>query len=128
MPAKFKTRNKELSDKFGVQGYPTYILFDSEMKNKIGKLGSGRDKTPASFAAEIEDLLRTTDKAIEAKAKELGAKAGEFRAAFAAIAASKEELDKWIDTRPQRTKENEKLFEGFKAKIAAAKAKFNSYF
>lgn len=128
VPAKYKTRNKELSTKFGVQGYPTYILFDSEMKNKLGKLGSGRDKTPASFAAEIEGVLRTAPAAIAKKISELGAKGAEFKAAFEAIDTAKAELNKWIATEPSRTPENMKLFEGFNAKIKAAQDKFNSYF
>lgn len=128
VPDKFKSRNKDLSTKYGVEGYPTYILFDSTMTNKLGKLGSGRDKTPASFTDEIKFVVRTTAKAIDEKAASLGSGGEAFKAAFKAIASTKKELSDWIDTKPSRTPGNEKLYNDFTKRIADAKAKFNGYF
>jgi len=51
-------RNNRLQQQFGVQGYPTYIILDSDGKTVLGKLGAGRDKTAADFIAEMEDVLK----------------------------------------------------------------------
>jgi thioredoxin-related protein len=64
VPEKYRERNDKLRDKFAVSGYPTYLIQDWDGRT-IGKLGSGRDKTPASFSAEVEKLLMNTGANIE---------------------------------------------------------------
>ena len=49
VPEKYVSQNNELKQQFGVRGYPTYVVLDSDGKSKLGQLGAGRDKTPASF-------------------------------------------------------------------------------
>ena len=63
VPAEFKPRNQSLKSKYGIRGYPTYILLDSSL-NQIGKLGAGRDKTVMSFANEVKALLPKTKIAV----------------------------------------------------------------
>jgi len=66
VPEAYVARNNELKKQFGVRGYPTYVLVDSDGETEIGRLGAGRDKTAASFAAEIEQVLQFTDASIAA--------------------------------------------------------------
>ena len=56
VPAEFRSRNQSLKGKYGIRGYPTYILLDSNL-NQIGKFGAGRDKTVTNFANEIKAKL-----------------------------------------------------------------------
>merc|ERR550514_344036 len=77
VPKKYRKRNNNLSSKYQVKGYPTYIVLDSKL-NKLGKLGAGQNKICQSFINEIQDLTRLSSKAIEKKAMELGNKANEY--------------------------------------------------
>ena len=71
VPEKYVARNKALQEKFGVRGYPTYVVLDNDGDTKLGQLGAGRDKTPSSFIEEFKGVVRMSAGAIEAYAKAL---------------------------------------------------------
>ena len=56
VPEEYQTRNRELSDQYGVRGYPTYIVLDSKGE-KLGQLGASRDATPAKFIRQLCGVL-----------------------------------------------------------------------
>ncbi len=60
VPMNFVARNQKLSDSFGVQGYPTYILLAANGETRLGQLGASQKATPESFIADVKKL---TDKA-----------------------------------------------------------------
>lgn len=76
VPTKYVSRNTELQSKYAVSGFPTYLLIDAKADSVIGKLGAGRDKTPASFKAEVEGLASMTSAKVKAFAKSLGGEKG----------------------------------------------------
>ena len=57
VPEKYVDRNKDLSKKYGVRGYPTYIVIDPGTGESIGQLGASREATPEKFISELEELL-----------------------------------------------------------------------
>lgn len=57
VPDHYVQRNNDLRDKFGVKGFPTYILLDAEAGTEIARFGAGRDKTPEMLIAEIREVL-----------------------------------------------------------------------
>ena len=57
VPKKFVERNDDLAKKYGVRGYPTYVVVDPESGKTIGTLGASRDAEPKKFIAELENLL-----------------------------------------------------------------------
>ncbi len=57
VPEKYVDRNRALSKKYGVRGYPTYVVVDPESGTTIGTLGASRDAAPKKFIAELENLL-----------------------------------------------------------------------
>ena len=59
VPMHFVARNQKLSNEFGVEGYPTYIVLAPDGTTKIGQLGASKTATPKSFIADLEKL---TDK------------------------------------------------------------------
>ncbi len=71
VPEKYVERNEKLKEQFGVSGFPTFILLDADGVSKLGQLGAGQDKTPESFAAEIQGLTRYRTASIAAYAKSL---------------------------------------------------------
>lgn len=58
VPEKFVERNDELKEKYGVRGFPALILLDSDGQTELGRLGAGKEKTPASFISELAPLTR----------------------------------------------------------------------
>ena len=56
VPEKYAERNATLKGTFGVGGYPSFFLVDSDGETVLGMLGAGREKTAESFAGEIKAL------------------------------------------------------------------------
>ena len=70
VPEDFQKRNRELSDQYGVRGYPTYIVLDSKGE-KLGQLGASRDATPAKFIRQLCRVLGAAPPAMTAEFKKL---------------------------------------------------------
>ncbi len=82
VPEAYVERNAQLQKQFGVRGYPTYVLLDSDGETVLGQLGAGRDKTPASFSKEVDQLLQFSAAGIAAYLNTLSP---EDKAAYQAI-------------------------------------------
>ncbi len=127
VPEKYVSRNNELKEQFGVRGYPTYVVLDSDGKSKIGQLGAGRDKTPASFIEEFKGVVRMSASGIESYIKANPDKADAYKAAIKESKDAKDALNNWIATKPQRNEENNKKFAAFQERIKAATAKLQDF-
>lgn len=57
VPEKYVERNQELNEKYGVEGFPTFVVLDDDGETELGRLGAGRDKTPEIFIAELKKLF-----------------------------------------------------------------------
>lgn len=57
VPEKYVERNQKLNEKYGVEGFPTFIVLDDDGETELGRLGAGRDKTPEIFIAELRQLF-----------------------------------------------------------------------
>ncbi len=62
VPPNFVKRNQELQSKYGVRGYPTYILLYTDGKTVWGQLGASRDATPETFTKQIEEIMKEKPK------------------------------------------------------------------
>lgn len=127
VPEKYVARNNELKAQFEIRGYPTYIILDSDGKTKLGKLGAGREKTPASFIAEFKAVVRMSPKSVEAYAKANPDKAEAYKRAIADVKAAEKTLQDWLATKPQRNEENNKKFAELQAAIQTAKAELAKF-
>ena len=128
VPEKWVARNKELQAKFGVRGYPSYVVLDNDGKTKLGQLGASREATPKSFIQQTKAALRFSKNAIDAFTKSLSEeKAGAYKALLAAHKQAKKDLTDWIATRPQRNEENNAKFKKFQENIASSMAKIESF-
>ena len=56
VPMHFVARNQKLSEAYGVQGYPTYIVLGSDGATRLGQLGASRDASPSSFIGELKKV------------------------------------------------------------------------
>ena len=120
VPEKYVSRNNELKKQFGVRGFPTYVVLDSDGKSKLGQLRAGRDKTPASFIDEFKGVIRMSATSIEAFLKANPDKADAYKAAIKEDKDAKDALANWTSTKPEKTEENNKKFAAFQERIKAA--------
>lgn len=127
VPEKYVARNGELKKQFGVRGYPTYIILDSDGVTQIGKLGAGRDKTPESFIAEFKSATRLSAANIEAYVKANPDKAEAYKAAIQKVGDSKKALTDWLATKPKRNEENNQLFTNLRSEVMAAEEELNKF-
>ncbi len=51
-----RMQNEELAERYGIQGFPTIVVLDSEGK-KVGELGY-TPGGPSAFIAELESLRK----------------------------------------------------------------------
>lgn len=59
VPEKYKERNNTLKEQYEIRGLPTFVLLKPDGQTELGRLKAGRNKTPASFIAEVKALLNT---------------------------------------------------------------------
>ena len=57
VPKEFVQRNKDLQRKYGVRGYPTYVILYTDGETEWGRLGASRDANPKDFIAQVEKVL-----------------------------------------------------------------------
>jgi protein disulfide-isomerase len=129
VPVDYQVRNQQLQQKYGVQGYPTYIILDSDGKTILGKLGAGRDKTPQSFIQEVEDVLMFSKTEIEKTMNKLTPEqAKSYRETLDKYGSLQQELESWLNTRPERNEANVQKYNAFLDEITRTKealANFN---
>ena len=138
VPAKWVGRNNELKGKFGIRGYPSYVVLDKDGETKLGQLGASRGATPKDFIAKTDNVIFFSESALAAFAKGIPeGKAKDFEKVMAARNKALKQLDKakagldvarkplseWVKTRPKKNAENDKIFAGFQKDIAPATEK-----
>jgi len=102
VPEKFVSRNRELAQKYKVQGYPTYVILSSSGK-ELGRLGASRSATPEEFIRSVEGVLalQRMDTALTAEEQKL----------YQAALKEKEELEKRIDAWSEKLRKESAEFE-----------------
>lgn len=92
VPEKYVERNNALKTEFGVRGYPTFVILDDDGVTELGRLGSGRGKTPASFQGELQGLFRSRPAELDKYCASIGVEqAKEYRVLLAELDAKKAE-------------------------------------
>ncbi len=134
VPDKWVGRNNDLKTKFGIRGYPTYVILDKDGETKLGQLGASRNATPENFVEQTGDVIFFSESALAEFAKSIpGDKAEKFDALLSKRSAANKELEKaksalqeWVKTRPEKNAANDKLFAGFQKDIRSASEKVDS--
>ncbi len=128
VPEKWVARNNELKTQFGVRGFPTYVVLESDGKTKLGQLGASREATPKNFIEKTKAALRFSKAAVAAFTKGMSKeKTQSYLDLLAAHTQAKKALGDWLETRPQRNEENNVKFAKFREDIASAMAKIESF-
>lgn len=127
VPKAYQQRNNELKSKFGIRGYPTYIVLDSDAETVLGQLSAGQEKTPESFIEEFKSAIQLSESNIAAYVAANPDKAEGYQAAIKNFRTLQDDLKAWIQTGPQRNEENTKKYEGFIAKLKEADEKLKTF-
>ncbi len=56
VPEKYRERNKKLANAFGIRGFPTYVILDSN-GNELGRLGATRDPNVRLFLKDLFKII-----------------------------------------------------------------------
>jgi thioredoxin-related protein len=120
VPEGLAERNAKLQAEFGVRGYPTFVVLDSDGKTPLGQLGASQDASPEGFIEQFKSATQLSAANVEAFLNENPTKADDLKVAIKESKDSKEALDAWLKTGPQRTEENNKKFAAFQSRIASA--------
>lgn len=91
VPEAFRERNRALSEQYGVEGYPTYVILASDGETVLGQLGAEQDVTPAEYAGMVADVLfeQSVDQWLTAEDQ------AAMKAANAQIETLKTEITAW---------------------------------
>ncbi|WP_372845593.1 thioredoxin family protein [Pontiella sp.] len=94
VPEKYTQRNAALKEAFDIRGFPTFIVLESDGQTELGRLRSGRNKTPESFQDEMATLFRFRAAEMEKYCKTLSPeKQAAFRKLAGDLTAKKDELE-----------------------------------
>lgn len=61
VPMHFVARNQQLAKKYGVRGYPTYIVLSPDGKSVWGQLGASIDANPKDFIEKFKAVIPKKD-------------------------------------------------------------------
>lgn len=110
VPEKFVARNRALSETYGVEGYPSYVLLDDDGQTKLGQLGADQEVSPDKFIGDLKKLLENRATEVAALLKSLPEKTAlEYRAAVQKKSAAEAELKNLKTSFAQKSEELEKV-------------------
>ena len=115
VPEKYTERNEALSEQYGIEGFPTFILIDCDGQTDIGRLGAGRDKTPESFIAEINLALKNGPAAME---KFVASLSPEVKAAYEELAAKMKAAETSLEEQMKIMEDAQKKAEALQQSVA----------
>lgn len=102
VPEEYVERNRTLQDVFGVTGYPTYIVMESDGFTEFGRTGAGRDKTVDSFISEMKNILKFSSNSLNKFSSKLtGTQLKEYQEEFEVYKKLQEQISEWYKTKPE---------------------------
>jgi thioredoxin-related protein len=120
VPQKYVARNAALSEQYGVEGYPAYVILDDDGKTKLGQLGADRNITPEAFIAKLKEVLQCRTCVVDALLKTVpAATAQEYRATAKQLEEAQAELKALTASYAKRSDELQKQLEKQEKRLAS---------
>ncbi len=120
----YQKRNSKLQEQMGVQGYPTYIILDSDGQTRLGQLGAGKEKTAESFISEVKSVLRYSAKGIEKFSSSLSDSEGKkYKNLWKSFRKAENDFQSWVATKPTQTPENMNKMNQFNNELSSLNKK-----
>jgi len=93
VPENFQTRNKELQLKYGIKGFPTYVILESDGQTELGRLSASQNAKASVFINDLKNFLKYRLTALKKQAKTINPEfAGSFKEAAEKLSTSTEKL------------------------------------
>lgn len=127
VPEKWVERNNSLAVDYGVEGFPTLVVLDSDASTILGITGATRGLSLELFIKQFEAITKHSAFRVEAYLATKPANGKEYKAAIDEYRTSSSAFNDWIDSRPLRNPENEKKFARMINRIRAARAKLSEF-
>jgi thiol:disulfide interchange protein len=127
LPAGAAERNAALASRFGVPGYPTFVVLDVDGTTELGRLGASQAASPDDFIKKYQAIAKFNSGSIAKLAKRNPARAKELQTKLAGLRGAKSARDKWMATRPLNTPENQQRLKDYQTKIEKAEAGLAGY-
>ncbi len=119
VPEKFIARNRALSEAYGIEGYPAYVVLDDDGQTKLGQLGADQEISPEKFIGAVKKLLENRAVEVEALLKSLPEKtAQEYRAAAKKKSGAEAELKNLKASFAKKSAELEKVIADQEKRLA----------
>lgn len=108
VPEALVTKNKALMEKYGVQGFPTYVVLSPEGK-ELGRLGASQSATPENFIEQLKGVLVLTkiDKLLSA----------EDLAVYESLKTQKKELEEKMEAWQKKLRKEGEAFQTTSASL-----------
>jgi protein disulfide-isomerase len=127
VPDHYKARNGQLQKKYGVTGYPTYIILDSDGQTQLGRMGAMRDTTVNKFKQKVNDIIRFTQGNAQSFAKALSPESAKsYVELIATHQKTNKDLEQWLKTKPVSNPENQNQYLQFTEAIAKLQSQIES--
>jgi thiol-disulfide isomerase/thioredoxin len=127
VPEKYVKQNFDLQKKYGVTGYPTYVILDTDGETELGRLGTNRNITFDTFKRQVQNLLRYTTAYAQEFAKTMNPDAAkEYLEAVEKFQKANLELKLWLKSKPENNPENQNKYLQFNQNIILIQGKLES--
>ena len=127
VPAHFKDRNLKLQERFGIMGYPTYVLLESDGETELGRLGANQDKSVKRFKQEILEIIKYSKGQVETYTKEFSPeRAAEYKRLVDQLNKIKSEFGNWLQSQPQESEENFAKFTNYLSQLNEVSIKIDT--
>jgi thioredoxin-related protein len=74
IPQKYKERNKDIKEGFGITGFPTFVILDEDGETMLSKFGVAKENTPDSFINTLENKWQLRNAELIKYTKDMDAK------------------------------------------------------
>lgn len=119
VPKEFRERNAALQEKYGISGFPTFLILAPDGETVVRKFGIQSGQTPYTFMKEVGTSLRRMPGEVEKLLAGLpDDRIRQYKKQVEDLDAAQKQLDDWIATGPQGSEENQRTFEEHQRKIA----------
>jgi len=127
VPSHFKERNLKLQEQFGVMGYPTYVLLESNGETELGRLGVSQDKSVLSFAKEVKNVIKYSAGYVENYVTNLSPEeAIQYKLLIDRLKDQRFEFGNWLQSQPQENEENFTRFMNYVSALNEVSIKIDS--
>lgn len=119
--------NKEVIEKFEVEGFPTFVILDQTGTNEIKRFGLSQTPELYAFMREtgtaLRDMPSEQQKIVDSLPEDRRAR---YRDLVAELKKLEREVEQWLKSKPSRTEENTAIIQEYSKQLSKIMAEVDS--